>query len=114
MSFAVYWTNTAQNDLAGIVEYIYRESPQNARNVFDSIKSQAENLNTFPQRGRIVPELSDVGVLSYRELIIDRWRLVYRIDGRKVFVMTVIDARQNAEDILFRRLVEKSEQSGSK
>ena len=40
MSFAVYWTNTAQNDLAGIVEYIYRESPQNARNVFDSIKSQ--------------------------------------------------------------------------
>ena len=39
MSFAVYWTDTAQNDLAGIVEYIYRESPQNARNVFDSIKS---------------------------------------------------------------------------
>jgi len=48
MSFAVYWTNTAQNDLTNIVEYIYRHSPQNARNVFDSIKSQAKNLDTFP------------------------------------------------------------------
>lgn len=61
-----------------------------------------------------MPELSDVGVLLYRELIIERWRLVYRIDERKVFVMMVIDARQNAEDILFRRLVEKREQSESK
>ncbi|HOI83479.1 MAG TPA: type II toxin-antitoxin system RelE/ParE family toxin [Campylobacterales bacterium] len=105
MSFAVFWTHTAQNDLAGIVEYIYRDSQQNARSVFGFIKAAAQNLDTFPERGRIVPELSDVGVLLYRELIVDRWRLVYRIDERKVFVMMVIDARQDAEDILFRRLV---------
>ncbi len=105
MSFAVFWTNTAQNDLACIMEYIYRDSPQNARNILKSIKEQAQNLDTFPERGRVVPELSDVGVLLYRELIIERWRLIYRIDGMKVFVMTLIDARQNAEDILFRRLI---------
>jgi addiction module RelE/StbE family toxin len=105
MSFAVYWTDTAQADFTNIVEYIYRDSPQNARNVFGIIKEQAKSLVTYPNRGRIVPELHDIGVMYYRELIIERWRLVYRVDGMSVFVMAVIDARQNAEDVLFCRLV---------
>jgi len=107
MSFAVYWTDTAKADLTNIIEYIYGDSPQNARNVFGIIKEQAKSLSIYPNRGRIVPELRDVGVMNYRELIVDRWRLVYRVDEMSVFVMAVIDARQNAEDVLFCRLVDR-------
>jgi plasmid stabilization system protein ParE len=102
---SVFWTNVAQNDLGGIVEHIYRDSPQNARDVFKSIKSHAKKLDIFPERGRIIPELRDVGVLIYRELIINRWRLMYKIDAKNVYVLAVIDTRQNAEDILFHRLI---------
>lgn len=59
----------------------------------------------FPERGRIVPELREFGILIYRELIIDRWRVMYKINADRVYVLAVIDARQNAEDILFHRFV---------
>jgi toxin ParE1/3/4 len=106
--FSVFWTNTAQNDLSGIVEHIYRDSPQNARDVFQLIKAHAKKLDIFPERGRIIPELREVGVTAYRELIIDRWRLMYKIDTKSVYVLAVIDTRQNAEDILFHRFMKQS------
>lgn len=104
-TFSVFWTNTAQNDLSSILEYIRRDSPKNARSILKSIKEQAQKLDSIPERGRIVPELRDFGILIYRELIIDRWRVMYKINADHVYVLAVIDARQNAEDILFHRLV---------
>jgi toxin ParE1/3/4 len=56
-------------------------------------------------RGRIIPELQAQGVLQYRELIVSPWRIIYRIAGQKVFVLSVLDARQNIEDILLKRLL---------
>lgn len=107
MSFSVFWADAAQNDLSTLVEHIYRESPQNARNIFHTIRERAESLNQFPERGRVVPELSDIGVFTYRELIIERWRLIYKIDTNRVFVTALFDSRQNMEDILFQRLIRK-------
>ncbi|MDP3300911.1 MAG: type II toxin-antitoxin system RelE/ParE family toxin [Sulfuricurvum sp.] len=104
-TFSVFWTNTAQNDLSAILEYIHHDSPQNARSILKSMKDQAQKLNTFPERGRIVPELREFGILIYRELIIDRWRVMYKIDADHVYVLSVIDSRQNAEDILFHRFI---------
>jgi len=43
--------------------------------------------------------------LQYRELVIPPWRLIYRIDERKIYVLSVIDSRQNVEDILLNRLI---------
>lgn len=104
-SFSVFWTATAQHDLSAIIEHIMNESPQNARTVFQTLKENAQKLNTFPERGRVVPELSEIGVFVYRELVIERWRLIYKVETNRVFVMALIDSRQNAEDILFHRLI---------
>ena len=104
-TFSVFWTNTAQNDLSAILGYIHRDSPQNARSILKSIKEQAQKLDSFPERGRIVPELREFGILIYRELIVDRWRIMYKIDIDRLYVLAVIDARQNAEDILFHRFI---------
>ena len=105
MNFSVFWTDTAQGDLSALVEHIAQDSPQNARIIFHTIRERARNLNHFPQRGRIVPELADIGILTYRELIIERWRLIYKIDKDHVFVTALFDSRQNMEDILFQRLI---------
>lgn len=104
----VYWTKSAQKDLEDIIDYIRQDSIQSARNVFTTIKESAQSLETFSERGRIVPELQSIGVLSYRELICIRWRLVYRINKEEVYVMMLIDSRQSAEDILFKRLYRKN------
>ena len=46
-----------------------------------------------------------LGIHIYRELIVAPWQIVYRISDTTVFVLSVIDSRQNVEDILLHRLL---------
>ncbi len=103
----VVWTSVSENDLKEIIEYISVDNPHNALNILRKIKKKASSLYTLPERGRIVPELQDQGILHYRELIAPPWRLIYRIAEQKIFVLSVIDSRQNVEDILLKRLIYK-------
>jgi len=105
--YKVIWANVADNDLTNIIEYIAEDSPQNALTILKKIRQKASHLSTLPERGRIVPELQDQGIIQYRELIISPWRLIYRISGGKVYVLSVIDSRQNVEDILLKRFIHK-------
>jgi plasmid stabilization system protein ParE len=102
--YEVLWSNVAENDLRNVIEHISDNSPSNALRVFKKIEQKASSLCTFPERGRIVPELRDQGILQYRELIIPPWRILYRISEKSVFVLSVLDSRRNIEDILFKRL----------
>ena len=103
--YKIIWTSVAENDLKNIIEYNSVDSPQNAIKILEKIKKKASNLYTLSERGRIVPELQGQGILQYRELVIPPWRLIYRIDERKIYVLSVIDSRQNVEDILLNRLI---------
>ena len=99
------WSNVAERDLIGIIEYIAADSPANALKIFRKIKQKASNLYSFPQRGRIIPELRDQGISQYRELVVPPWRMIYRISEKTVHVLSVLDSRQNIEDILLKRLI---------
>jgi len=103
-SFKVHWAGIAEEDLRSIVLYIAEDSPTNARAVFEKIKEKASSLTQFPERGRTVPELQDQGISLYLELIPAPWRIIYRIEGKKVYILSVLDSRQNVEDILLKRL----------
>ena len=104
-NYKIEWAEVAENDLKSIIEYIAEDSPDNALKILKKIKQKASSLYTFPEQGRIVPELQDQGILIYRELIIPPWRIIYRISEMKVYVLSVLDARQNVEDILLKRLI---------
>jgi toxin ParE1/3/4 len=103
--FGVIWGNSAETDLKSIIEYIAEDNPSDALKILKNIKQKASGLFTFPERGRIVPELRDHGILQYRELIIPPWRIIYRISEKKVHVLSVLDSGQNIEDILLNRLI---------
>ena len=103
--YKVVWANVAENDLKNIIAYIAEDSPQNAFNILNEIRQKASHLYGLPESGRIVPELQNQGIVQYRELIISPWRLIYRIFERKVYVLSVIDSRQNVEDILLKRFI---------
>ncbi len=103
--YKVIWSKVAEDDLINIIEYISVDSPSTALKIFKKIKQIANNLYIFPKRGRIVPELRDQGILQYRELIIAPWRIIYRIAEKNVYVLSLLDSRQNIEDILLKRLI---------
>ncbi len=106
--FDVIWAQAAENDLKEIIEYIAIDSLPNALKALEKIRQRASSLYTLPERGRIVPELQDQGIVLYRELVVPPWRIVYRISEKKVYVLSVLDARQNVEDILLKRLIHHS------
>ena len=104
--YEVIWSEVAENDLTAILDYITAESPGNALKVFKQIKQKAASLNFFPERGRIVPELGDLRILQYRELILSPWRFIYRISETRVYLLSVLDSRQDIDEILFKRLID--------
>lgn len=101
----VFWTNTALNDLKTIIKYIGLDSITRAASVLELIQSKANILKEMPLQGRIVPELQFYKLEIYRELIENPWRIIYKFEDNKVFVLAVLDGRRNVEDILIDRFL---------
>jgi plasmid stabilization system protein ParE len=105
-TYHIVWASVAENDLREIIEYIAIDNPTNALRTLQKIKQRASSLYTLPERGRVVAELQDQGILIYRELVVPPWRIIYRISENEVYVLSVLDARRNVEDILLKRLAD--------
>jgi plasmid stabilization system protein ParE len=103
--FKVIWTKNAELDLELIIEYIKINSISTAKKIFFEIKQESNKLHTLPERKRVVPEFQKIGIVKYREIIYKRWRIIYKIDDEKVYVLIVVDSSRNLEDILFQRLI---------
>jgi plasmid stabilization system protein ParE len=104
-NYTVKWTATAEHDLESIIGFIAEDSLEDAVRILEKIRKKAVGLNTLPERGRVVPELKEQGIVIYREAVFAPWRIIYRISDQNVFVLAVLDARRNLEDILLDRFV---------
>lgn len=105
-SYTVNWTATAEHDLDAIIDFIAEDSSDEALRILTKMRKKAAGLNILPERGRIVPELKEQGIMLYREMILAPWRIIYRIVGQTVYVLAVLDARRNLEDILLERFID--------
>ncbi len=103
--FEIFWASVAEYDLFGIIDFIAEEDPEIALKTLNKIKTRTSTLDSSPSRGRIVPDLLKHGMSRYREIVINPWRVIYRIEEKKVYVVSVIDARRNVEDILLARFL---------
>jgi toxin ParE1/3/4 len=82
----IKWTPQAADDLASIASFISRDSPFYARLLAIDVLEAVERLPKFPKSGRIVPELKNSNI---REIILGNYRIVYRLKGTLVEVLTV-------------------------
>ena len=103
--YKVEWASVAEDDFRRIIDYTAIDSPGNALQMLERIRQKVSALYTLPERGRIVPELQRHGISIYRELIVGPWRIIYRISDKPVYILSVIDSRQNVEDILLNRFL---------
>ena len=81
------WTDPAVEDLQGIVDYIAPDSSLYADAVAERIVLAVERLVSFPRSGRIVAEADDPKI---REIIVQSYRVIYRIKQRQVQVLAVV------------------------
>jgi plasmid stabilization system protein ParE len=103
--YFIKWAAPARDDLEEIAEYIAQTNMTYAVKTLDKIELAVKNLYTSPKRGRIVPELERYGYVLYREIIVDYWRIMYKIENDIVYIMVVIDGRRNVEDIILKKII---------
>ena len=104
--YEVSLTADAERDLEDIVDYIERhDSKEKADHVFERIKETIFKLATLPSRGRIVPELRDVGVTDFREVLFKPYRILYFSTEHHVYVHCIFDGRRNVQDVLGARFL---------
>lgn len=88
----VVWSEAARLELEQAIAHIARERPLAAAALLDRVLEAARSLSLFAQRGRIVPERDDPAL---RELLVDPFRLIYRIRTRDVTVLACIHQRRD-------------------
>ena len=87
----IIWSNKARLDLLLIKKHISYDKPDSALLFIRRLKAKTERLKKFPQSGRIVPELSRQDI---REILIDNYRIIYKITAKYVCVLTVFEGHQ--------------------
>ncbi len=105
--YRVVITPTVAKDLKEIVEYYNAVNRSYSKKILTKIVERMRELESFPQKGRIVPELKDHNIDSYKEVIEENYRIVYKILDDEVLMISVIDGRRNVEEILIRKLQRK-------
>lgn len=104
--FEVRMTADAARDLEEIVDWIERhDGPARAQHVLDRIGAAVDALKRFPERGPHPAELEALGIREYRETFFKPYRIVYYVDGARVFVSLIADGRRDMQSLLARRLL---------
>lgn len=87
----IFWTKEALLRLQEIEEYISRDNPIVAIEFVDKLISVAETIIDYPEKGRIVPELS---LENIRELLHKNYRIVYLLKKNSVEILTIFEGHQ--------------------
>lgn len=89
---SVTWSQEAGENLVDIEEFIARDSVERAVQFVDALIERTEAmLSDNPRSGRTVPE---IGTPDIRELIYRGYRIVYRLNGDRIDILTVFEGHR--------------------
>jgi toxin ParE1/3/4 len=107
-AWKVSFTRHADKDILGIFAYIAeKDGADIAETILEKFIQARDSLRELPDRGRITPELQRVNILSFREIQVKPYRVVYQIQkaAREVHIHLVADGRRNFAELLKERLL---------
>ncbi len=97
MAFQIIWSQTAAEDLKGIVQYIALDDPTAAAKLANRIIQHIETASALPFSNRAVPEKAEE---SIREAILRPYRLIYQVDPKReaIHVLRIWHAARGIPD----------------
>ncbi|HWO00314.1 MAG TPA: type II toxin-antitoxin system RelE/ParE family toxin [Blastocatellia bacterium] len=87
----VVWSPLALERVGTIADYIAADNVESARVFLIDIFAAVGRLRSFPQSGRVVPEVNRSDIC---EIIFKKYRVVYRVASQQVSVLTVRHGKQ--------------------
>ncbi len=95
----VVWAPIALDRAEEAARYIAGDRSAAAAKWIDGLFDAVAKLRTFPQKGRMVPE---VGRVEIREVLYSRYRVIYRLEEKRLFILTVRHQRRHFSERLLR------------
>ena len=106
MKYKVELTDLALKDLFDISDYYLENvSDEVASDIIDELENTVYSLAEQPKKGHIPPEMVHLGISEYLEIRSGNYRVFYTIVGKAVYVLSVLDARRNVEELLHQRML---------
>jgi toxin ParE1/3/4 len=87
--FEVSYTRSAEQDIEEIWSFIAEDSPDNATRFIHQLEKQIATLERLPERCSLISENKSMNS-RYRHLIYRKYRTIFRVLGRRVFVVRII------------------------
>ena len=87
----IIWSPLAVDRVSEIAGYIAQDNPVAAESWINTVFKKVEDLKSFPESGRIVPEIDNKTI---RELIYGNYRIIYRLEEKRLSVLTVRHEKQ--------------------
>ncbi len=88
----VAWAPLALDRAEEAARFIAADRPAAAAKWIDGLFDAVAKLSAFPDNGRMVPE---VGRSEIREVLYGKYRVVYRLEEKRLFVLTVRHQRRH-------------------
>lgn len=102
--YSIRWSKTADDDLSAILDYVARsDGASRALAPYEDVRRHVSTLGSLPRRARVVPELGALGLDAFRELLVGPYRVCFRLDGRVVVLLAVLDGRRDLAELLVER-----------
>jgi toxin ParE1/3/4 len=104
--FEVELTQGAEDDLEAIHAYLAgHRSADAVESLLNAFLEKISTLERYPERGSVPKELEALGIRDFRQILLDPYRLIYRVVGRKVVILVIADGRRDMQALLERRLL---------
>jgi toxin ParE1/3/4 len=87
----ILWSPLAVDRVSEIAEYIAQDNPVAAETWTNAVFKKVEQLKAFPESGRVLPETDNKTI---RELIYGNYRVIYRLEERRISALTVRHGKQ--------------------
>ncbi|MFH1017961.1 MAG: type II toxin-antitoxin system RelE/ParE family toxin [Pseudomonadota bacterium] len=91
----IIWSETAVHRVEEISRFIAKDSAPSASRFITRLIRSVERLKTFPLSGSAVPEN-----IAFRQVVFQGYRIIYRLTGSAVQIVTVVTPGFSSDDTL--------------
>jgi toxin ParE1/3/4 len=88
----VEWSQDSIISMQSIYDYIFKESPQNADLVIDTLFDLGEKLNIFPEKNPKEPIYNSDEIRFFPKW---NFKIIYRIEEKRIYILDVFSVLQD-------------------
>ena len=107
MKHDIIWSKDAGDELAEIISFIKNNTGKmTAEKIYARIIKEVDKISENPEGRRIAPILREFGINYIHQINISPWIVFYKVENKKMKIISIIDGRRNFEEILYKKIID--------